>query len=218
MGIAARVTCEYFFCQGNDGVGGFSCLAIALIVHVHVTDDELTDKNSVGIVYYSFTFHKERQLNMTAYQYHRHDFSSQPRPYDLFPRTALSHLSLTYPHLLITPRRKLDPQLPHRIPAMPQQDLCPRAPHNPLDHCMAPKPSLVVPHQPALGHCIPIILHYMIHVACKQPGSRALEMELQDAQPRGVARRMVNGKTWCQVVDVGAMQRYPVVVKRQVVR
>lgn len=32
MGIAARVTCEYFFCQGNDGVGGFSCLAMMMLV------------------------------------------------------------------------------------------------------------------------------------------------------------------------------------------
>lgn len=98
---------------------------------------------------------------------------------------SLAHCSLK------SLRRKLDIQLPNRIPTMPQHNLRMRPLLQPPDHLMTPNPRIVISCQPPLRYAVRIILLDMILIARKDPRPTLFQIHLHDGQSRGVSRRMM---------------------------
>jgi len=89
----------------------------------------------------AFPFYSLARSNTRFVPLHLSHFPSQLK----HTVASLAHYSL------ISPRRKLDIQLPNRIPTMPQHDLRMRPLLQPLNHLMTPDPRIVISRQPPCG-------------------------------------------------------------------
>ena len=78
---------------------------------------------------------------------------------------------------------------------MSQNHLCLRAPGQHVDHLVAPHPIIMIARQPALRMALLVILPDVILVRRKDPRARLRHVDLQDAEARRVARRMVHDQT-----------------------
>ena len=85
---------------------------------------------------------------------------------------------------------------------MPQDDLCLRAPCKHLNHLVASHPVVMVSGQPALRMTILIVLPDMVLIGGKDPCPGLGQVDLQDAETRGVARRMAQGEALGDLEEV----------------
>lgn len=89
--------------------------------------------------------------------------------------------------------------------------------HQRLDDLVAPYPALEVPHQPSLRNRTLIVLLDVIHVGREDPCPTVPQVDLQDAEPWGVARSMSDIQAWRELNEV-AHHRLPVHVEAEIVR
>lgn len=92
---------------------------------------------------------------------------------------------------------------------MPQHNPRPRPPRQPLNHLMTPTPRLMIPRQPPLRYVILPILLNMVLITRENPGPGFLQVDLHDAQPGRVSRRVVQVYARRDLV-VGAVDGHPV--------
>lgn len=100
---------------------------------------------------------------------------------------------------------------------MAQNQIRLRLLHERLDHLVTTHPALIVSHEPPLRDRALVVFLDMIHVGREDPRPAVSQLELQDAEPRGVARRMSDVQAGQQLKKV-ADHGLPIQVESEVVR
>lgn len=101
------------------------------------------------------------------------------------------------------------------ISTMPKYHFCIGSLGQHMNHLVAPDPVVVISGQPTLRVTIIIVLMYMVHVGCEDPGATVVEVHLHDTQSWSMSRRMPHVQAWCYLKEV-SIEGLPIQVKRQV--